>query len=207
MRTRRAWVALAIALVTLVALGTGCGIQPDTRPRSLAADEVPYGLLDEGPPLPSPSTSVPPVDQVNVAVYFLLGERLQPAPRALPDPPTPGRVVNTLLEGPTDEEAVSGLRTAINPTTQASVTRPTPEIVAVDLTPDFAAVPGLEQRLAIAQIVFTATGIKGVVGVRFSVGGAPIGVPLPDGTVTAEPVDRSAFPVLAPAEPAPNGPA
>lgn len=199
--------AVLVVTVLLAAVASACGIQPDTRPRSLAADEVPYGLLDAGAPIPSPSTSVPEVDRVNVAVYFLLGERLQPAARALPDPPTAGRVLNSLLNGPTDEEAVSGLRTAINPTTQAVVTRPAPDILSVDLTPDFAAVPSLEQRLAIAQIVFTATGVEGVAGVRFSIGGAPIGIPLPDGTVTAEPVSRDAFPNLAPAEPTPNGPA
>lgn len=197
----------AVLALVLAVLGSACGIQPDTSPRSLAADEVPYGLLDEGPPIPSPSTSVPEVDRVNVAVYFLLGERLQPAARALPDPPSAARVLNTLLSGPTDEEAVSGLRTAINPTTQATVTRPAPDIVAVDLTADFTAVPGLEQRLAIAQIVFTATGVDGVSAVSFSIGGAPIGIPLPDGTVTAEPVTRDAFPNLAPSETNPNGPA
>lgn len=197
----------AVLALVLAVLGSACGIQPDTSPRSLAADEVPYGLLDEGPPIPSPSTSVPEVDRVNVAVYFLLGERLQPAARALPDPPSAARVLNTLLSGPTDEEAVSGLRTAINPTTQATVSRPANDIVAVDLTPDFTAVPGLEQRLAIAQIVFTATGVDGVSAVSFSIGGAPIGIPLPDGTVTAEPVTRDAFPNLAPSETNPNGPA
>jgi hypothetical protein len=203
---RRLAFLVALAVV-LAAVASACGIQADTTPRSLAADEVPYGLLDEGPPIPSPSTSVPEVDRVNVAVYFLLGERLQPAPRTLPDPPSAARVLNSLLSGPTDEEAVSGLRTAINPTTQATVTRPAPDIIAVDLTPDFTAVPGLEQRLAIAQIVFTATGVEGVSAVRFSIGGASIGIPLPDGTVTAEPVTRDAFPNLAPSEPNPNGPA
>ena len=77
----------------------------------------------------------------------------------------------------------------------------------VALGVQFAAAPAPAQLLAIAQIVFTATGVEGVVGVRFSIGGAPIGIPLPDGTVTAEPVSRDAFPNLAPSEATPNGPA
>jgi len=204
--TRFARLALAVVAVTATLVTTACGIRPDDEPRALAAEAVPYGLLDAGPVV-APSTTLPEVDRVNVAVYFLVGERLQPTARAVVDPPTPSKVINALLAGPTDEEAVSGMRTAINPTAQATVTRPGPEVVAVDLTPDFAAVPTLEQRLALAQIVFTATGVEGITGVRFSLAGAPIAVPLPDGTVTADPVNRDAFPSLAPQEAVPNGPA
>ncbi|HVM08985.1 MAG TPA: GerMN domain-containing protein [Acidimicrobiales bacterium] len=196
-------------LTIAVVAGPGCGVQPDDRPRPLAVEDVPYGLLDEGPPLPQPGApSTPSVDRVNVAVYYLVGERLHPAPRAVPDPPTPIRVINALLEGPTDEEAVNGVRTAINPTTQATVSRPAPDIVNVDLTSDVAAVPTLELRLAIGQIVFTMTGIEGVQGVKFTVGGASVAVPLPDGTVTSDPVNRDDFPAIAPLPPTPaNGPA
>ena len=194
---RRASVAVAVVALTVAA---GCGIQPDSSPRTLAADEVPYGLLDEGPP--PPATTAPAVEKVNVAVYFLVGERLQPAPRAVTDPPTASRAIAALLAGPTEEEAVGGLRTAINPTTRATVTRPRPSIVAIDLTPDFAAVPTPEQRLALGQLVFTATSFPGVAGVLFTVASAPVGVPLPDGTLTSEPVDRTTFPSIAPVPPA-----
>lgn len=196
-----------LTLIAVVTAGSSCGIPPDRTARSLSADEVPYGLLDQGPPITSPPATAPAAGQVNVAVYFLRGERLQPARRAVPDPPTPARVINALLAGPTDDEAVGGMRTAINPATQATISRATVDVVAVDLTPDFAAVPGIEQRLALAQIVFTATAMGGVSGVRFSLAGAPIAVPLPDGTATAAPVGRDAFATLAPAEPEPNGPA
>ena len=198
-------VPTTLALLTLV-LATACGVQSEQDPRTLAADEVPYGLLDRGPALPPP-TSTPAVANVNVAVYFLVNERVQPAPRAVTDPATVARAVAALLDGPTEEEAVAGLRTAINPSTQATVTRVSPDVVVVDLTPDFAAVPTQEQRLAIAQIVFTATG-AGASRVRFTIGGSPVGVPLPDGTVTLEPVNRDAFASLAPPPPpGPNDPA
>lgn len=196
--TRRAVAANTLAALALALVLGSCGVQPEAGPRVLAADEVPYGLLDGTVVATPTSSTVPAVDRVNVAVYFLQGERLQPAPRAVIEPPTASRVLNALINGPTDEEAVSGLRSAINPTTQASVTRASPEILVVDLTPDFAAVPAFEQRLAIGQIVFTATGLEGVQGVRFTIGGAPVAIPLPDGTVTSEPVNRDAFPAIAP---------
>jgi spore germination protein GerM len=194
-------VQLLGALALVAGLTASCGVRADSSPRSLAADDVPYGLLDQSPRVAT-TTTVPAVGQVNVAVYFLVSDRVQPAPRAIADPPTAARAIASLLAGPTEEEAVGGLRTAINPTTQATVTRPAPDIVAIDLTPDFTVVPTPEQRLALAQLVFTATGIEGVRAVRFTIAGAPAGVPLPDGTVTSEPVDRNAFPALAPADPA-----
>ena len=206
MTRRRLAASLGTVACLLVVVASACGVQPDSEPRDLAADEVPYGLLDEGAPIAEPSsTTAPSIARVNVAVYFLNGERLYPAPRAVTDPPIAGRVLSQLIAGPTDDEAVTGLRSAINPLTQASVTRPSPETLVVDLTPEFAAVPISEQRLALAQIVYTATGLDGVQGVRFTVGGAPAAVPLPDGTVTSEPVTRDAFSALAPdVGPGPN---
>lgn len=195
--TRRLTIAsLVLALGLGLALGA-CGIPADERARTLAAEEVPYGLLDEAP-ADAPTTTEQQVAKVNVVVYFLAGEHLQPAPRAVAEPATPMRAVTALLGGPTEQEAVNGLRTAINPTTEAAVTRPSPELVVVDLSSAFAAVPTQEQRFALAQIVFTATGLPGVTGVRFTLAGAPVEVPLPDGTLTSSPVGRNAFANLAP---------
>jgi len=191
---------LLIALATLAALPVGagaCGVPADENARTLAVEEVPYGLLDEAP-ADAPTTTAQQVAKVNVVVYFLAGEHLQPAPRAVAGPATPSRAVNALLGGPTEAEAVTGLRTAINPATEAAVTRPLPELVVVDLSSAFAAVPTQEQRFALAQIVFTATGVPGVTGVRFTLAGAPVEVPLPDGTLTSLPVGRNAFANLAP---------
>lgn len=189
---------IVIGLAAAGAATSACGVPPDENARSLAVEEVPYGLLDEAPVGAPTATTQPPVAKVNVTVYFLAGEHLQPVPRAVPEPATPLRAVNALLEGPSEDEAVTGVRTAINPSTEATVTRPSPELVAVDLSSSFAAVPTQEQRFALAQIVFTATGLPGVTGVRFTLAGAPVEVPLPDGTLTSAPVGRNAFASMAP---------
>jgi spore germination protein GerM len=203
-RSLRASVVSVVLIV--LALG-GCGIPPDGEPRPLAADDVPYGLLDEVPVGGAPPTTAAPAARVNVTVYFLAGERLQGAPRSVAEPATPSRAIVALLGGPTEEEAAAGLRTAVNPATEAVVTRPAAELVSVDLSASFAAVPTQEQRFALAQIVFTATGVSGVGGVRFTLAGAPVEVPLPDGTVTAAPVGRAAFASLVPQPPGDPQPA
>lgn len=190
-------IAAALAVAAVAILTAACGVPPDEEARTLAAEEVPYGLLDEAP-VGAPPPTTQPVAKVNVTVFFLAGDRLQPAPRAVAEPATPLRAVNALLGGPTEEEAVTGLRTAINPSTEATITRPSPELVAVDLSSSFAAVPTQEQRLALAQIVYTATGLPGVTGVRFTLAGAPVEVPLPDGTLTSLPIGRNVFANVAP---------
>jgi len=201
-RRRAAFVPVGLAAVVTLGLGlAGCGVRSDPSPRSLAADDVPYGLMEEAP-VTAPPPTTPTVSQVNVAVYFLSGDRLQPAPRSVPNPATPGRAINALLGGPTDDEAVAGLRTAVHPSTEVDVGRPSDAVVPVDLSAAFAAVQSQEQRLALAQIVFTATGFPGVTGVRFTLADAPVEIPLPDGTLTSEPVGRAAFPALAPPVPA-----
>jgi hypothetical protein len=190
-------VFVLLPLLLAAAAAAACGVPPDEAPRTLATEEVPYGLLEEAP-VGVPATTQPPVAKVNVVVYFLAGDHLKPAPRTVPEPATPSRAVSALLGGPNESEAASGLRTAINPATEATVTRPSPDLVVVDLSSAFAAVPAQEQRLALAQIVYTATGVPGVTGVRFTLGGAPVEVPLPDGTLTSSPVGRAAFANLAP---------
>ena len=200
-RHRPAAVLLAVTGLAGLVLSAACGIPADERARALAAEEVPYGLLDEAPVAAPPATVQPPAAKVNVSVYFLAGDHLQPVARAVSAPATPLRAVNALLGGPTECEAATGLRTAINPSTEATVTRSSPELVVVDLSTSFAAVPTQEQRLALAQIVFTATGVTGVTGVRFTLAGAPVEVPLPDGTLTSSPVDRDAFANVAPIVP------
>lgn len=196
---RRPLGLLSALAMSVVVLAGACGVPADPEPRALSADEVPYGLLDQAPPsLPSTTSTTSPVARVNVAVYFLLNERLQPLARSVTDPATTGKAVDALLAGPTDEEAVNGIRSAVNPNSQVTSSRPIDGIVTVALSADFAAVPTSEQRLALGQIVFTLTGLPDTGGVLFTVGGIPVGVPLPDGTVTTDPVTRETFPTIAP---------
>jgi spore germination protein GerM len=53
--------------------------------------------------------------------------------------------------------------------------------------------------IALAEIVFTATGRPGVGQVSFSLDGRPVEVPRADGSLTSEPLARTDFRELAPA--------
>jgi hypothetical protein len=200
----------AAATVLLLAFATSaCGVRSDSAPRALSSGAVPYGLLDKSPaagPTP-PSTAQAPQQRVNAAVFFLSGVRLEPTTRSVLAPATPLRVITALLDGPTEEESLNGLRSAVNPLTEASVVRSAPDVVLIELSSPFAAVPRQEQLLALAQIVYTVTAIEGVKGVRFTLAGAPVEVPLPDGTLTSAPVSRIAFANVAPPERPPSVPA
>jgi spore germination protein GerM len=66
----------------------------------------------------------------------------------------------------------------------------------VDLGGSFGQVGGQEQILAVAQLVFTATSVPGIVKVQFTLGGRPVEVPAGDGTLTQGPLGRSDFPSL-----------
>lgn len=186
-------VALVLAL-TMMGLGlVACGVQ-DSGTRSVSAADVPYGLLEQAPSTTSSSIRpTPPTDRVDVFVYLVAGNRVQAVIRELGPPPTVPKAVAALVLGPSESEAVTGVRTAINPT--ANITpRQTGPTVLVDLGPEFIQVSTAEQLLGLAQIVFTLTEVPGVTGVRFTLAGTPIQVPTAGGTPTAGPVGRDAFP-------------
>jgi spore germination protein GerM len=77
--------------------------------------------------------------------------------------------------------------------------------VTVDLSPEFAQGSTSEQLLRIAQIVFTATRVPGVTGVRFTLNGTPIQAPTPTGS-TSDPVGQAQYPEFAPLPSTVGGP-
>lgn len=193
--------AIAIAITTTIALLAGCGVPDDPAPRRLDARSVPFGLL-EAAPASSSTTTIPTAATVPVDVFFLGPDgRLRPVVRYVSEPVTVSKVLATLLGGVTEEEAGAGLRSAINPQTRPLTVRVEEGVARVDLNEAFAQAPIQEEIASLAQVVFTATGLPGVFGVRFTLGGAPVEVPKPDNSLAAGPVGRDEFAPLAP-EPA-----
>ena len=72
-------------------------------------------------------------------------------------------------------------------------------LATVDLDAAFGELAGTAQLVALAELVYTATGRPGVGQVVFSLDGQPIEVPRGDGSLTSEPLTRSDYPELAPA--------
>ena len=110
MRQRtRPLLVLVMATVIAVLLGA-CGVQSDSSPRKIAAEDVPFDLL-------APATSVGPSagdEGVGRTVWFVDNNGLLArGERALPTPITPDSVLTALLQGVTDAEANNGLRSNI----------------------------------------------------------------------------------------------
>jgi spore germination protein GerM len=197
-----------VALTALAALAfaaSACGVRDDDEPRSLAADEVPYGLLAEASATTT-SQPTPSVPKEPAVVYFVEpSEHLVKARRDVNRPPTVAKALTSLLFGVQQDEAANGWRSAIDPTASIQARAVDPSTYVVDLSPEFAQGSTSEQLLRIAQIVYTATEIPGVTGVRFTLNGTPIQAPTPTGS-TSEPVGRDAYQEYAPLPSSLGGP-
>lgn len=175
---------------------TGCGVEPQDRPEPLG---VPGSTSADADPSPA-------AGRVALRVYFVRGSRLEAVDRSAPDAGSP-TVLGLLTAGPTRDEVLGGLRTAVTPRAlvsgDASVVDSTAE---VELAREFTAVSGSNQLLAVAQVVWTLTETPGVTRVRFRAAGVPIEVPT-DAGLTDQPVDRDDYrSVGAPAPATPGAP-
>lgn len=171
----RRLIGLLLAGLVLV----GCGVSAQDRPEPIEAT----------PTASRPLPTTPP-GTARVQVYFLRDGRLEPATRLVADA-TVSTALAVLVAGPTREEAASGLRTAVTPQPLRVVDRG-PGTVAIGVTRDFTSVSGENQKLAVAQVVWTATGAEGAERVRFVLDGEPIEVPTDRG-LSRMPVGRGGY--------------
>ena len=161
-------------------MAVGCGVPTDDSPRPIPDDRVPFELLDPAPiPTTTPSA---PSGRASATVFMVSGDRLFPVARNVPAPASPDKVLEALFAGVVPEEAARTLRSAIARTAQASVAGEAGGRLRVELTPAFLSAGTNEQILALAQIVYTLTGLPGVDSVSFTVSGRPVEVPAGDGT-------------------------
>jgi spore germination protein GerM len=186
-----------LAAVAIVA--TACGIPADGHPRDIADNER---LQLSDAKAPDQAAAAPDGPKI----YFLSqgpsGEdRLQPAGRNVA--PTATAVLTELFTGlTTKEQQLNRWRTAVPPDTKL-VTAPTQDpdgTLVVDLNQAFFQASGPAQINAVAQVVFTATGIEGVQRVKILVEGQPQGWPSGDGTAqpVGEALTQYAYPELNP---------
>lgn len=180
-----------LRIVPILLMAVACGVPTDDGPRAIPDDRVPFGLLDAEPvPTTTPS---PPTGSASVTVFLVSGDRLSPATRSVQAPVTPDTVLQALLAGVGPDETARNLRTAIAPNTRGSVTEEIPGRLRVELSAAFLSAATSEQVLAVAQIVYTLTGLPGVDSVTFTVSGRAVEVPAGDGTLKSGPVQRADF--------------
>jgi hypothetical protein len=189
-------IALLLGLVLPLA-AAGCGAQGDGAPRTLAPDAVPEELV-------APSTSAAPAEQPDggtEATVFLVDNRdlLRPVERTLPSPVLVTSVLDSLLEGATDEEADDGLRSEIpTGTTVNGIDRLDRDVIAIDLSEEFAETTADGELLAQAQIVYTVSQLPNVEGVLFLVDGRPREGADDEAKLTSSPLTTEDFADFAP---------
>ena len=200
-RNRRpAWsraVAAAMAMVTVGALATACGIPTDASPHPIPSNQVPFGLLKTPPP--TTTTTVPAVS-VPATVYLVAPDQhVTPVRRDLAVPATLTQVLDALLEGPTAAESAAGIQSFLSGQGIRVSATLSGGVATVNFDTNPVQVVGPAQVLAVAQVVFTATAQAGVTGVVFRIGGAPIQVPNGLGGLVNGPVGRADYAPEAPA--------
>jgi hypothetical protein len=203
----------ALMLAVLLAL-SGCGVPSNGEPTVIAASDVPYGLVAPTPTEPSSPSMETTVAETGI--YLVSPEDvLVPRGRELPGGSMQEQLQELLGElaaGPSRQELAEELSTALPPEIELAVSEVDDDgLATVDLGGLVEAPTGEESRLAVAQIVLTATSLPGVTAVRLTRAGEPIDAPLPGGELTSSPLTAAAFasvltPPLLPTTPATETP-
>jgi spore germination protein GerM len=138
-----------------------------------------------------------------VTIYFIGTDantgtdRLVAVKRRVTPPVTVEKVLRTLFAGPTSQERLQGLRTAISPETTILGAAIEAHIATVNVSGNFALTPQ-DQINAFAQVVFTTVDIANVTGVVFAQQGHRLEVPQGDGSSTSLPLGRASYPQVTP---------
>ncbi|MFI6654939.1 GerMN domain-containing protein [Streptomyces sp. NPDC050523] len=171
------------------------------------------------PPASAPSASTPTVTtpsaprtsgsggtggtgakSIRTAVYFLHGEKVSPAPRAVTAPATATAAVRALLAGPNGYEARHGRTTAVPSGTRLRSLVIRNHVATVDLSGRYDDGGGsLSMQERLAQVVFTVTRFPTVHKVAFEVDGKPVHHFGGEGIVLNGPVGRADFENVSPA--------
>ncbi|MGH9065854.1 MAG: GerMN domain-containing protein [Acidimicrobiales bacterium] len=190
---------LAVALALLLGLSlAACGIPADATAHRIPAKQVPFGLLQPAASRATPETIGGPTEAL-VYIYLVgTSQHLVQVNRFVAKPVTVDEVVKALLAGPNGTETTNGISSAVSDRAVLRSAKVSYLGVAnLDLTlPN--QLTGSNQTVAVAQLVYTATGVPGVTGVTFSVNGKAVQVPDGTGTLVQGPVSRSDYPSLGP---------
>ncbi|HVC70719.1 MAG TPA: GerMN domain-containing protein [Acidimicrobiales bacterium] len=186
-RRRHRWRGPLAAVVAVTVLGlAGCGVPVDRSPTTLPRRGVPFGLLR--PSSRSTTTSAPSPASAAIRI-FLVGPsgRLAAVARQVPaSQEALSAVLGALVVGPTNAEAAAGLGSAVpSQTTVLAAVVGQGGVATVNLGVNFAQLVGQAQIEAVAQIVFSATGVTGVTGVTFELAGRAVKVPVASGAQVA----------------------
>jgi spore germination protein GerM len=198
MSERRSWLALATLVIT--ALIAACGIDESSSPTVLDDSNLPCVLSDD---CDATNTSVDGDATQRVSVFFVRRGReethLEDASRDVASRDVEAALEALFESPPTDQEREDGLTTNIpDQAMLRDVTELGEGVVLVNLSEGFENVTGQGQRVAYAQIVWTATDFPEVEGVAFAVEGEPKSAITGNGSPKDDPVRRSDYAAFRP---------
>ena len=193
---------LAVAVVVGLVGLAGCGIPSDGKARPIDREALPAQLV--GTPTTTTPSGPSALNQ-NATLYLVTTandtERLVPVGAEIANvtdqADLPRLVIEQLIaQQPKASGGSSDVTNAIPPTVTVLSATVNDHVLDLDLS-DLSSVELTRQRLAAAQIVFTATELAGVDAVRFWIDGQPGAVPLDDQASTAgQAISRSNYPSL-----------
>ena len=185
---RHAWATVAaVVSVVVTVVVAACGV-PDSGVTVIDPAELPAELrgvtTTSGPPS---EDGVPAV----AAVYWIRDRGLAREAVLFQSGPSAERLLALLERGPVGSAPGDGARSALS-AGDVSVRSHDRGVVTVELRD----LDDPDQVLAIGQIVLTLTSLPGVDAVRFTRRGAPVEVPLPDGTLVARDLTAADYELL-----------
>ena len=186
----------ALALTTVAALTTSCGLPDSGTPQEIDPSNVPYHLL--GTATAAASAPVQKSRTTTPRVYLLTAtNRLVAVDTALAQSglrPVLAAVLTQLGQGPTEAQRAAGLATALGPGVTLTLKQVRARTVVIRLDLGEQGPSANKLPLAIGQVVLTATSVRGVDRVQLvRDDGKPIEVPLPSGALTVEPLAREDY--------------
>ncbi|MGD9702596.1 MAG: GerMN domain-containing protein [Acidimicrobiia bacterium] len=181
----------AIAALLLL---TACGLPAEDAPRVIAPERLPPALVEPLGATTSSSVAVAAAE-TSVSVWMVREDGLVAVRRLVPDPLEREAVVAALLAGTTADDPL-GVRSAWTGADQVGEVSVAAGTASVELTDGFADVPASEQLFAVAQMVFTLTGLPGIGQVRFVRNGEAVSLPAADGSTSLGPVSRDDYRAL-----------
>lgn len=179
-------------MALVMGLLTACGVPLQNEPQASQGSSVPFGLLDTSSRTSATTAKPPGIGMI----YLVDGTSLQAVGRALPSPPSANSVLSVLASGPTDQERQEGLTTRITDSTLLGNVRSGAGLVQVEVSEEFTKLDPADELLAVGQVVLTVTANTPGTTIAFSFGSEAIPIPLPGGSTTSEPVERSRYEVL-----------
>lgn len=184
-RTRHVLVALAATLGL-----SSCGLPGNDSIRAVDDGDVPYRLL-EPVTSPSPTGNVASARLNAPVVFWVDGDRLLPTASGADCSEEPAvlvaRLLGTLAGGPSEEARAAGRSSAVPADFALELAGVDGGTATVDIQPQ-TSLSAEQLPVAVGQIVLTVASVPSVRSVALTSDGAPLQVPLPEGSLTEGPV-------------------